>query len=322
MADSATPGLSRRTVLAGAAALIAAAGAGTLAPRRAHAAALPQIRAAAAGWTGHRGEILVLTADPETEADYALRLLEPGDPADPDAPAELGPPLQVPLPADFHPHSMAALGAVLWVTGAVELGHDLAQPALVRIEDGRAAYTALPVPDAIRSGVATAVAPLGDAGLAVVLEGCPDPHSAVVTRSHLAVSIDGARTWTEQRLASGLGEGYGTVLTGTGSGLFAATANQDGTQTIHIGAQEAGYRLGTVPTLPGTGRPMAAVAEADGVSVFSERDGTVSRARYTIGGAPLEAADCACRGEVRAVPGSPGRWLETDGTAVHIRGTR
>jgi hypothetical protein len=320
MADSATPGLTRRTVLTGAAALLAATAAGTAAPRRAHAAALPQIRAAAAGWTGRRGELLVLTADPVTETDYALHLLEA---ADPDAPAALGPPLPIPLPADFHPHSMAALGSVLWVTGTVELGHDLARPALVRIEDGAAAYTDLPVPPSIQSGIATGATPFGATGLAVVLEGCPDPHSAVLTRSHLAVSVDGGRTWTQQRLASGLGEGLGTVLTGTDRGLFAATADQDGTQTVHVGARNTGFRLETVPALSHAGRPMAAVAEAGGVSVFSDRDGTVGLVRYTSGGAPVESsADCACRGEILAVPGRPGVWLETDGTTVHIRGNR
>ncbi|SDD84134.1 hypothetical protein [Glycomyces harbinensis] len=321
MADSATPGLTRRTLLTGAAALLAATAA-TAAPRRAEAADLPQIRAAAAGWTGRRGELLVLTADPVTEADYALRLLEA---TEPDAPAELGPPLPIPLPADFHPHSMAALGSVLWVTGAVELDHDRARPALVRIEHAEGAYTQLPVPKAIRSGIATGVTPFGATGLAVVLEGCPDPHSAVVTRSHLAISTDAGRTWTQRRLASGLGEGFGTVLTGTGQGLFAATGDQDGTQTIHIGSKE---RIEAVATIPGTGRPMAAVAEADGVRVFSDRDGTVGLARYAGDGTPLgsaadeSAADCACSGEIFAVPGSPGLWLETDGVKVHIRGSR
>ncbi|MCD0442337.1 hypothetical protein LO763_01685 [Glycomyces sp. A-F 0318] len=323
MADSATPGLTRRTLLTGAAALLAAAAAGTAAPRPARAAALPQIRAAASGWTGRDGELLVLTADPVTETDYALHLLEA---AGPDAPAELGPPLPIPLPAAFHPHSMAARGAALWVTGTAELDHDRARPALVRIEDGAAAYTTLPVPQEIRSGIATGVATFGATGLAVVLEGCSDPHSAVVTRSHLAVSPDGGRTWTQQRLASGLGEGFGTVLTGTDRGLFAATADRDGAQTVHTGAP--GARLGAVPAVAGAGRPMAAVTEADGVSVFSDRDGTVARARYTADGAPLGAADeeraaeCACAGEVFAVPGSPGRWLETDGTTIHIRGNR
>lgn len=322
MADSATPGLTRRTVLTGAAALLAATAAGTAAPRPARAAALPQIRAAAAGWTGHDGELLVLTADPATETDYALHLLEA---AGPDAPAELGPPLPIPLPAAFHPHSMAARGGVLWVTGTDELGHDRARPALVRIEDGAADHTPLPVPRAIRSGIATGVAPFGTGGLAVVLEGGPDPHAAVVTRSHLAVSVDGGRTWTQRRLASGLGEGFGTVLTATDRGLFAATADRTGAQTLHVGAP--GRRLDAVPAASRAGRPMAAVVEAGGVSVFSDLDGTVGLARYTSGGAPLgaveeRAAACACRGEILAVPGRPGTWLETDGITIHIRGNR
>jgi len=329
MVVSAPLGLTRRTVLTSAAALLASAAAGTAVPRRAEAASLPQIRAAAAGWTGHSGELLVLTANPATEADYTLRILEAPDPsAAPTAPggapgAELGPPLPLPLPADFHPHSMAALGAVLWVTGTVELGPDLALPALVRIEDSRAAYVDLPVPQAIRSGIATAVVPIGASGLAVVMEGSPDPHLAMVTRSHLAFSPDGGRTWTQRPLVTGLGEGYGTVLTETDHGLFAATADTDGTQTIHIGSMSDAAGLVPVATLPGSGRPMAAVAETDGVSVFSDHEGTVNLARYTGDGAPLETAlSCACDGEILAVPGRRGQWLETDGTTIHIRGTR
>jgi len=307
-------GLTRRTVLTGAAALLAAGTAGLTVPRPARAAGLPQIRAAAAGWTGRGGELLVLTADPATEADYAVRLLTPAE--NPETGAELGPPLPLPLPAGFHPHSMAALGDTLWMTGAVELGPDRARPALVRVRDAEAAYAPLPLPKTIRSGIATAVAPLGERGLAVAIEGCSDPHLAVITRAHLAVTANGGRSWTDRPLADGLGEGYGTVLTGTERGLFAVVANGEGAQTIRTGT-----RLATAATLPDAGRPMAAVATPDHVSVFSDRQGTVTETRFTHAGTPLEAAPaCACRGEILAVPGRPGTWLETDGQTIHIRG--
>jgi len=307
-------GLTRRTVLTGAAALLAAGTAGLTVPRPARAAGLPQIRAAAAGWTGRGGELLVLTADPATEADYAVRLLTPAE--NPETGAELGPPLPLPLPAGFHPHSMAALGDTLWMTGAVELGPDRARPALVRVRDAEAAYAPLPLPKTIRSGIATAVAPLGERGLAVAIEGCSDPHLAVITRAHLAVTANGGRSWTDRPLADGLGEGYGTVLTGTERGLFAVVANGEGAQTIRTGT-----RLASAATLPDAGRPMAAVATPDHVSVFSDRQGTVTETRFTHAGTPLEAAPaCACRGEILAVPGRPGTWLETDGQTIHIRG--
>ncbi|MFG3342580.1 hypothetical protein [Glycomyces sp. NPDC048151] len=308
-------GLTRRTVLTGATALITAAVLTTARP--AHAAGLPQIRAAAAGWTGRGGELLVLTADPATEADYALRLLTPTE--NPDAGAELGPPLPLPLPAGFHPHSMAALGDALWITGAAELARDRARPALVRVRDSKAAYAELPVPKTIRSGIATAVAPLGTRGLAVAVEGGPDPHLAVISSAHLALSGDGGRTWADRPLATGLGEGYGTVLAPAGRGLFAATADGQGTQTVHIARTAA--RVTRAAAIPDAGRPMAAVAYDDHVSVFSDQGGTVAETRFTASGAPLEAAPaCACRGEILAVPGRPGTWLEIDGQTIHIRG--
>ncbi|MCC3763894.1 hypothetical protein K3N28_12550 [Glycomyces sp. TRM65418] len=309
-------GLTRRTILTGAAALLAAGTAGFTAQRPSHASGGPQIRAAAAGWTGRDGELLVLTAGAATESDYTLRLLEP---AEPDAPAELGPPLPLALPADFHPHSMAALGPVLWVTGAVESGPDRARPALLRIADGTAAYADLPVPREIRSGIATAVTPFGATGLAAVIEGSPDPHFAGVTRSHLATSVDAGRTWRERPLAVGLGEGYGTVLAETDHGLFAAVADSTGALAAHVGTPD----LQPAATVPGSGRPMAAVATAEHVSVFSDRDGTVAETRFTAAGAPLETdPNCACRGEVRAVPGGRGLWLEIDGDHVRVRGAR
>ncbi|GAA2168535.1 MULTISPECIES: hypothetical protein [Glycomyces] len=306
-------GLTRRTVLTGAAALLAAGSAGLTVPRPADAAGLPQIRAAAAGWTGRNGELLVLTADPATEDDYAVRLLTPTE--NPATGAELGPPLPLSLPAGFHPHSMAALGDTLWMTGAVELGPDRARPALVRVRESAASYAPLPLPKTIRSGIATAVAPLGERGLAVAVEGCSDPHLAVITRAHLAVTANAGRSWTDRPLATGLGEGYGTVLAGTAGGLFAVVANGEGAQTIRTG-----HRLARAMTLADAGRPMAAVAAPDHVSVFSDHHGTVTETRFTHAGAPLEAAPaCACRGEILAVPGRPGTWLETDGQTIHIR---
>ncbi|MEU5155371.1 hypothetical protein [Glycomyces sp. NPDC021274] len=310
-------GLTRRTVLTGAAALLAAGTAGLTAARPARAANLPQIRAAAAGWIGRGGELLVLTADPATEADYALRLLKATE--NPASGAELGPPLPLPLPSGFHPHSMAALGDTLWITGATELAPDQARPALVRVRDSRTAYADLPVPKAIRSGIATAITPVGDRGLAVAIEGCPDQHLAVITRAHLARTADAGRTWTERPLATGLGEGYGTVLTSHDGGLFVAIGSGEGAQAIHTaGARTALTRAATISD---AGRPMAAVAAADHVSVFSDHLGTVTETRFTAAGAPLEAAPaCACQGEIHAVPGRPGTWLETDGQTIHIRG--
>jgi hypothetical protein len=313
MAVPEPPGLTRRSVLTGAAALLAAGTAGLAVPAPVRAAGLPQIRAAAAGWTGRDGEVLVLTADPATEDDYVLRLLHGADPA------ELGPPLPLELPSGFHPHSMAALGDTLWITGAAELAPDRARPALVRVRDRTAAYAALPVPKTIRSGIATAIVPVGPRGLAVVIEGGPDPHLAVITRAHLARTADGGRTWTDRPLADGLGEGYGTVLTAHGTGLFIATADGRGTQTIRTAA-DRGAPTRAAETAE-AGRPMAAVAAADHVSVFSDQHGTVTETRYTPTGSLLEAApSCACRGEVLAVPGRPGTWLETDGRTIRIRG--
>jgi hypothetical protein len=332
MADPEPLGLTRRTVLTGAAALLAAGTAGITTQRPAHAADLPQIRAAAAGWTGRNGELLVLTADPATESDCTLRLLTAAEsPARsqlstaPGIAAELGPPLPLPLPADFHPRSMAARGATLWITGALEIAPDRARPALVRIEDATASYVDLPVPKAIRSGIATAISPHGDNGIAVVIEGCPDPHLAVITRSHLALSDDNGRTWTGRPIASGLVEGYGTVLTETDQGLFLAVAGE-GTQTIHttstISASARRTVLTRATSRPFTGRPMAAVATADHVSIFTDHEGAVRESRFTLKGQPLESSpDCACQGEILAVPGRRGTWLETDGNTIYIRGT-
>ncbi|WP_158630383.1 hypothetical protein [Glycomyces terrestris] len=320
----ATPRLTRRTVLTGAAALVA--GAAGVPARPARAAGNPQVCAAAAGWTGRDGELLVLTAEPD--AGHALRVLEPVESAE-TVTGVLGPPLPLPLPADFTPHSMAAAGAILWVTGARELAPDRARPALVRVRDGVGAYVDLPVPEAIRSGIATAATPLGN-GLAVAIEGGPDEHLAVLSRSHLAVSADGGRTWTEQPLASGLGEGYGTVLAETDRGLFAAVADGAGTQFAYTGrlTESASPALVLAPagTVAGAGRPMAAVAGDAHVSLYSDRDGTITETRFADGGTETgpggAARDCACLGQVLAVPGRPGLRLETDGTTIHIRGHR
>ncbi|SDL32443.1 hypothetical protein SAMN05216298_3415 [Glycomyces sambucus] len=317
------PRLTRRTVLTGAAAILAGAVAPAASPARAGAA--PQIYAAATGWTGRGGELLVLTG--EADADHALRVLEPAEAAG-TVTGVLGPPLPLPLPGDFTPHSMAATGATLWVTGARELAPDRARPALVRIEDAAGEYVDLPVPEEIRSGIATAVCPLGANGLAVAIEGSPDEHVAVVSRSHLAVTADGGATWTGQRLAAGLGEGYGTVLAETDRGLFAAVADGEGTQFAYSGRlTEAGapqIHLTAIGEAPGAGRPMAAVATKAHVSLYSDRDGTIIETRFT-DDERTEAAlgsslDCACLGEVLAVNGRRGVWLETDGTVIRIRG--
>jgi hypothetical protein len=307
--------LTRRALLTGAAAFAAGTALGSPTPAhppeaQPHLDEGLRIHAAAAGWTGRNGELLVLTA--EATDDYALCILEP---ADPSTAADLGPPLPLPLPTGFHPHSMAALGPVLWITGAVETAPDQARPALVRLENGTAAYAAIPIPPEIRSGIATAITPLGTRGLAVAIEGSPDPHLAVLSRSHLATSADGGRTWTDRPLATGLGEGYGTVLTETAEGVFAAVADGTGAQAIHVGPS-----LEPVATVPAAGRPMAAITTAGHVSVFSDRDGTVTETRFTTAGASLESArDCGCRGEILAVPGRPGLRLEIDGAHVHIR---
>jgi hypothetical protein len=69
---------------------------------------------------------------------------------------------------------------------------------------------------------------------------------------------------------------------------------------------------------------MAAVATADHVIVFSDHDDTVTQTRFTSDGARVEAGpeavhECACRGEIHAVSGRRGTWLETDGATIHIR---
>lgn len=325
--SGATPRLSRRALLTSA----LLAGAAGLAPARpARAADAPQIRAAATGWTGRNGELLVLTA---SDAEYALRILEPGEATEPgaDVTGVLGPPLPLPLPGDFTPHSMAATGAVLWLTGARESAPGRVRPALVRIEDADSGYADLPVPKDIGAGLATAIAPLGADGIAVAIEGGADEHLTALSRSRLAVTTDGGSTWAAGELADGLGEGYGTVLAETDRGVFAAVADGAGTQTaVSARLAEAGTpQLVLTPagTYPGAGRPMAAVAADTHVSLFSDRDGAVTETRFTdderieaaYGGA---AADCACRGEILAVPGRRGMWLETDGSTIHIRGIR
>ncbi|MEU6246639.1 hypothetical protein [Glycomyces sp. NPDC047010] len=326
--SGATPRLSRRALLTGA----LLAGAVGLAPARpARAAETPQIRAAAAGWTGRGGELLVLTAD-ALDTGYALRILEPGEAAEPgaDVTGVLGPPLPLPLPDDFTPHSMAATGAVLWLTGARETAPGRVRPALLRIEDADSGYADLPVPKDIGAGLATAIAPMGEHGIAVAIEGGPDEHLTALSRSRLAVTADGGSTWAAGVLADGLGEGYGTVLAETDRGVFAAVADGDGTQTAATARlAEAGTpQLVLTPagTYPGAGRPMAAVAADAHVSLFSDRDGAVTETRFTdderTETAVGPAADCACRGEILAVPGRRGLWLETDGTTIHIRGIR
>ncbi|WP_026923471.1 hypothetical protein [Glycomyces arizonensis] len=342
--------MTRRTVLTGAAALLAAGI--TAAPGRAGASgAAPSIRSAAA----RGGELLALTADGEAAEPYAIRRFTVED----DGCVSLGERLPVDLPAGFHPHSMAARGEALWVTGAVdelvktvtvdnrsdplsEFGASTdpgeadpalpdgvvdidvyrARPALLRLQGDRSAFAELSVPAQIRSGAATAVALPGRRGLAVAIEGCPDADLAMITRSHLAFSADDGRTWRHVPLAEGLGEGYGTVLAATGDRLVAVTADGTGTQTMRSGSiLRSGLEL--VATEDGAGRPMAAVPTADGeVSVFSDRDGKVSESRFGHSGRVNESpgTECGCAGEVVAIRGRTGAWLELDADTVRARG--
>lgn len=343
--------LTRRTVLTGAAALLVAGI--TAAPGRAGASGAAQsIRSAAA----RGGELLALIADGGAVEPYAIRRFT----VENDGCVSLGERLPVDLPAGFHPHSMAARGETLWVTGAVdelvktvtvdnrsdpplsELGASTdpgeadpalpdgvvdvdvyrARPALLRVQGDRSAFAELPVPAQIRSGAATAVALPGRHGLAVAVEGCPDTDLAMITRSHLAFSVDDGRTWRHVPLAEGLGEGYGTVLAATGDRLVAVTADGAGTQTIRSGSALRGG-LELVATEDGAGRPIAAVPTDDGeVSVFSDRDGKVSESRFGRSGRVNESSglECGCAGEVIAIRGLTGAWLELDADTVRARG--
>lgn len=290
-------------MLGGAAAVLAA---GIASPARGHGAAAP-IRAAAV----RGGELLALTED------YQIRRL-----AVTDGRAQTCAPAGIDLPEDFHPHSMAALGEALWITGAVELSPDRSLPALVRADDSGADYAELPVPDEIRSGVATSIAALGESGLAVAVEGCPDPHLALVTTSRLVASGDAGATWSPHPLADGLGEGYGTRLAPAGDRLFAVVADGAGTQTVHTGPPGTAPAAGATAT--GAGRPMAAIWTSGGVvRVFSDLYGKVRESRYTTDGAALETApECGCAGEVLAIPGRAGAWLEADADRISYRTER
>ncbi|WP_100448868.1 sialidase family protein [Glycomyces xiaoerkulensis] len=301
---------TRRTVLTGAAAVLAAGV--TAAPPRAAAAAAPTALRAA---TVRDGRVLALTAD--EAGHYAIRPVE----ADAGRRVELGPPLEVSLPERFHPHSIAAVGGTLWITGAVDAGRHRALPGLFRVETDRAEAVALPVPDPIRSGAATSIAPLGAEALAVAVEGGPDPHAALIARSHLALSADGGLTWTDRPLAADLGEGYGTVLAGHDGRLYAVAADGAGDQTVYSGLIDA--EIEPVAAEPGAGRPMAAVATGgDQVAVFSDRDGSVHGARYGRDGRRPESAGHGGgrTGEVVAVQGRPNAWLETEDDRVSARG--
>lgn len=342
--------LTRRTVLTGAAAMLAAGVAA--APGTADAAdPAPAIRSAAA-----RGEeLLVLTDDGDPAEVYAIRRLV----VDAERRAGLGRRLPVEFPDGFHPHSIAARGRTLWVTGSVDElvktitvdnrsdapGSDLgslrneadpmlpdaivdiavhrARPALLRIEEERAAFVEFPVPGSIRSGAATAVALPGERGLAVAVEGCPDAGLAMITRSHLALSSDEGRTWRYSVLAEGLGEGYGTVLAAVGGRVFAVTADGAGTQTMRTGEATRDAALELVATEAGAGRPMAAVPTAEGeVDIFSDRDGRVGESRFGRGGrvGGTDRPDCGCAGEIVAIRGRPGAWLEIDADTVRVHG--
>lgn len=341
--------LTRRTVLSGAAAMLVA---GLAAPRRAAAnGPAPEIRSAA----DFGGELLALTAEGELASPYALRRLS----VDADRHVGLGDRLALDFPAGFHPHSMAARGRTLWVTGAVDelvktvtvdnrsdalpprleslaragdadpalpdavVDIDVyrARPALLRFQDGWAAYVDLPAPAQIRSGAATAIALPGERAVAVVVEGAPQTGLAMITRSHLALSRDDGSTWRHGLVADGLGEGYGTVLAAAGERLYAVAADGEGNQSAYTGGIEAA--LGFVAAQEGAGRPMAAVPTGDGeVSVFSDRDGQVSKARFGREGRVLGPpdAECGCAGEIIAVRGRPGAWLEVDDGVVRAQG--
>ncbi|MCH7229403.1 hypothetical protein L0U85_00775 [Glycomyces sp. L485] len=341
---------SRRTALTGAAAVLAAGI--TAAPPRAGAAGPASvIRSAAA-----RGaERLALTADGDPSDAYEIRHFT----VDADRRVALGERLAIDLPAGFHPHSMAARGETLWITGAVdefvktvtvdnrfdalpERLRDLAdpddadpylpdgivdidvyraRPALLRVQDSRPAFVELPTPEQMGSGAAMAIALLGNDDIAIAIEGCSDPDLAVISRSHLAVSVDDGRTWRYQSAAVGLGEGYGTVLASVGDRILAVTADGDGTQTLHVGRPGIGFERAAAQT--GAGRPMAAIPTAEGsVSVYSDRDGKVSEARFTAEGRALESAGaaCGCAGEVLAVQGLADAWLEADGDETRAQG--
>lgn len=342
--------LTRRTVLSGAAAMLVAGFAA--APRAAAHGPAPEIRSAA----DYGGELLALTAEGESASPYALRRLA----ADADRRVSLGDRLALDFPAGFHPHSMAARGRTLWVTGAVDelvktvtvdnrsdalpprfaslaspgdadpalpdavVDVDVyrARPALVRFRDGRASYVDLPAPAQIRSGAATAVALPGERAVAVVVEGAPETGLAMITRSHLALSPDDGRTWRHGLVADGLGEGYGTVLAAEGDRLYAVAADGEGNQSAYTGGT-AEAALGFVAAQEGAGRPMAAVPTGEGeVSVFSDRDGQVSKARFGRRGRVLGPPDdeCGCAGEVIAIRGRLGAWLEVDGGVVRAQG--
>ena len=286
-------------MLGGAAALLAA---GIASPARGHGAA-PPIRAAAA----RGGGLLALTDH------YQVRHL-----AVTDGRAEAGEPVGLTLPEDFHPHSLAALGETLWITGAAELAPDRAVPALVRADDSGADYVELPEADGIRSGVATSIAVLGSSGLAVAVEGCPDPHLALVTRSRIAVSGDAGASWEMQPLADGLGEGYGVRLAAVADRLFAVVADGAGNQSVLTGP--LGEPLSEGARASGAGRPMAAVYAEQAVSVFSDLDGRASESRYTADGRAVESSpECACAGEVLAIPGRAGAWLEAEDDRISYR---
>ncbi|GAB3234493.1 hypothetical protein GCM10027447_31650 [Glycomyces halotolerans] len=268
--------------------------------RRHHAGAL---RAAAA----HDGRILALTVEDETAGAYAVRPLAVAD-----GRPELGAPLGIDLGDGFHPHSMASAAGSLWITGAVELDADRSRPGLIRVDGDAAEAVEPPVAETIRSGVATAVTPIGETAIAVATVGSADRHLAAISRSHLAVSTDGGDTWTHRPLADDLGESFGTVLAAAGDRLYAVTADGDGTQHVYIGGADTELEL--LATEAGAGRPMAAVATVDErILVFSDQDGRAHLLRYGRGG-PESADESADRpAEIVAVPGRPGAWLEVHG---------
>lgn len=309
--------LTRRVLLTGAAAFAAGTALGPPAlahehlpagTRPGHPSGYLRVHAAA----DLAGELYALTTG-EAAGTASIRPLL----VDADGIAEFGPGLPAALPSGFHPHAMAALGDALWVTGAAESGPDAARPRLLRISGERVEPSALPLPPPLKTGVATAISALGPNGLAVVIEGSADAHMTAVSRSHLAYSRDAGRTWTHRPLAAGLGEGHGTALAAVADGVFAVVADGDGTQTVYTGTPR---RPSAAATAPGAGRPMAVVPGDAYVSVFSDHSGTVAETRYSRTGAILETAPwCRCVGELIAVQGRSGAWIEADGASVRLR---
>ena len=108
-----------------------------------------------------------------------------------------------------------------------------------------------------------------------------------------------------------------------GGRVFAVTADGAGTQTMRTGEATRDAALELVATEAGAGRPMAAVPTAEGeVDIFSDRDGRVGESRFGRGGrvGGTDRPDCGCAGEIVAIRGRPGAWLEIDADTVRVHG--